>query len=97
MKSLILKGELVFDATNSKGLELANRYVAKTGNTDAQMYFSIDNPEEFADKTGTKLIGVSGFFEEALKNCNGLKLKTKIYMYFADKLNRTLVVHLRFN
>ena len=97
MKSLILKGELVFDATNSKGLELANRYVAKTGNTDAQMYFSVDNPEEFADKTGTKLIGVSGFFEEALKNCNGLKLKTKIYMYFADKLNRTLVIHLRFN
>lgn len=97
MKSLIQKCELVFDATNSKGLELANRYVKKTGNTDAQMYFSVDNPEEFADKTGTKLMAVSGFFDEALQNCKGLKLKTRVYMYFADKLQRTLIVHLRFN
>ena len=41
MKDNIPKGELVFDATNSTGLKLANQYVKKTGNTDAQMYFSI--------------------------------------------------------
>lgn len=97
MKLLILKGELVFDATNSKGLKLANKYVKKTGNTDAQMYFSIDNPKEFANLTNTRLIDVEGFFQEALKNCHGLKLMTRIYMYFADKLHRTLVIHLAFN
>jgi len=83
MKSLILKGELVFDATNSTGLKLANKYVQKTGNVNAKMYFSVDN--------------VDGFFDGALKHCEGLKFLTRIYMYFADKLHRTLVVHLKFN
>ena len=97
MKSLISKGELVFDATNSKGLKLANKYVKRTGNTNAQMHFSVDNPSEFAHITGTDLVSVSGFFSDALENCKGLKLKTKIYMYFADKLHRTLIVHLKLN
>ena len=97
MKLLIPKGELVFDATNSKGLKLANKYVKKAGNTDAQMYFSIDSPEEFAALTNTRLIEVDGFFDGALKSCDGLKLITRIYMYFADKLHRTLILHLKFN
>ena len=97
MKTLIPKGELIFDATNSKGLKLANKYVKKTGNTNAEMYFSVDDPNEFACTTKTHLISVSGFFSDALKYCKGLKIKTRIYMYFADKLNRTLVVHLKFN
>ena len=97
MKAHIPNGELVFDATNSKGLKLANKYVKKTGNTNAQMYFSVDNPKEFAKYTNTKLLEVDGFFQKALKDCHGLKLSTKIYMYFADRWNRTLVVHLRFN
>ena len=69
----------------------------KTGNTNAQMYFSVDSPKEFAKYTNTKLLEVDGFFQKALKDCHGLKLTTKIYMYFADRWNRTLVVHLRFN
>ena len=97
MKSLILKGELVFDATDSTGLKLANKYVQKTGNVNAKMYFSVDNPKEFANITDTKLIEVDGFFDGALKHCGGLKFLTRIYMYFADKLHRTLVVHLKFN
>ncbi|MGF0039487.1 class I SAM-dependent methyltransferase [Peptoniphilaceae bacterium SGI.131] len=97
MKAKIPKGELIFDATNSNGLKFANKYVKKTGNMNAQMYFSVDNPREFANNTGTKLLEVDGFFQRALRDCHGLKLTTKIYMYFADKLNRTLVIHLRFN
>lgn len=97
MKLRIPKGELIFDATNSKGLELANKYVRKTGNTNAQMFFSVDNPNEFAKITDTRLLEVDGFFNGALKNCPGLRLITRIYMYFADKLNRTLIIHLAFN
>ena len=97
MKSRIAKGEVIFDATNSKGLELANKYVRKTGNTDAQMYFSVDNPKDFANRTDTELMAVDGFFRDALKECRGLKLITRIYMYFADKLHRTLVIHLKLN
>ena len=97
MKSRIAKGEVIFDATNSKGLELANKYVRKTGNTDAQMYFSVDNPKDFANRTDTELMAVDGFFRDALKECRGLKLITRIYMYFADKLNRTMIIHLSFH
>lgn len=96
MKKMIPGGELVFDATNSKGLELANKYVKSTGNADAVMHFSVDDPLKLADNTGTKLISVSGFYEAALKACKGLKLKTRIYMYFADRLKRTLIIHLGF-
>ena len=97
MKGMIPNGELVFDATNSAGLKLANKYVKKTGNSDAQMYFSIDNPNEFVKLTDTRLVEFQGFFERALKSCSGLKIKTKIFMYFADKLHRTFVVHLKLN
>lgn len=96
MKASLPKAELLFDAINSKGLALANKYVKKTGNKDAQMYFSVDNPAEFAGKTGTKLLEVEGFFAGALQKCHGLKLTTRIYMYFADRLHRTLLIHLAF-
>lgn len=96
MKAQLPNGELIFDATNSKGLEYANKYVKKTGNKNAQMYFRLDNPIEFANKTHTELISVDGFFKDALKTCKNLKFKTKIYMYFADKLKRTMIIHLGF-
>lgn len=95
MKDRITNGELVFDATNSAGLKLANKYVKKTGNKDAQMHFSIDDPIEFANKTQTELLSLDGFFKDALKICKGLKFMTRVYMYFADKLNRTLIMHLK--
>ncbi len=44
--------ELVFDATNSDGLKYTNRYVKKTGNTDAMMHFALDDPKGFAEKAG---------------------------------------------
>lgn len=97
MKSLLPKGELVFDATNTKGLKIANRYVKKTGNVNAQMYFSIDNVNEFVELTDTKLIDVQGFFARALKICSNAKFITKLFMYFSDKWNRTKVIHLKLN
>lgn len=97
MRTLIPKGELVFDATNSKGLKYANKYVQKTGNKNACMYFCVDNINRFVDITGTKLISVNGFYDEALKYCKGLNIKTIIYMFFADRLSRTMVIHLSLN
>ena len=97
MKELIPNGELIFDVTNSKGLKMANKYVKKTGNVNAQMYFSIDNSMNFAKITETELMGVDGFFINALRECKKLKFLTKLYMYFADKLGRTKIIHLKFN
>lgn len=93
----IINGELIFDVTNTKGLIIANRYVEKTGNKNAKMYFGIDNKEEFAKKTGTILKSSEYFFTDAMRDCKGLKLKTKIYMYFADKLDTVKIVHLKLN
>ena len=93
---IVKEPQEVFWGGYFKGLKLANKYVKKTGNKNAQMYFSVDNPKEFAKYTNTKLLEVDGFFQKALKDCHGLKLSTKIYMYFADRWSRTLVVHLRF-
>lgn len=67
MKDRITNGELVFDATNSAGLKLANKYVKKTGNKDAQMHFGIDDPIEFANKTQTELLSLDVFLRMHLK------------------------------
>ena len=97
IKSSIPKCEMVFDATDSIGLKRANIFVRRTGNVNAEMYFAIDNPNEFAKETKTKLVSVSGFFTDALKQCRGLKLISKIIMFFSDRLKRTMVIHLRLN
>jgi len=53
MKKLLPEGELIFDATNSDGLKFTNKFVQKTGNLDAMMYFGLDDPEAFSRKCGT--------------------------------------------
>ena len=97
IQSGIPKCEMIFDATDSIGLKRANQFVRRTGNLNAEMYFAIDNPYEFAKDANTKLLSVSGFFTDALKQCKGLKLITKIIMFFSDRLKRTMVIHLRLN
>ena len=97
IQSGIPKCEMIFDATDSIGLKRANLFVRRTGNLNTEMYFAIDNPYEFAKDTNTKLLSVSGFFTDALKQCRGLKLITKIIMFFSDRLKRTMVIHLRLN
>lgn len=95
IKKTFKKMELVFDATNLNGIKVANRYLKKIGNKNITMNFYVNNPEKFAEKIKMQLIDVEGFFLDALKNCKGLKLRTKIYMYFADKLHRTMVIHIK--
>jgi O-methyltransferase involved in polyketide biosynthesis len=65
IKTTFSNVELIFDATNETGIKYANKYVKKTGNTDALMYFYIDDSIEFSKKTGTKLIEESVFFTDA--------------------------------
>jgi O-methyltransferase involved in polyketide biosynthesis len=97
MKKLFPNGELAFDTTDSAGLKYTNKYVQRTGNTDAMMYFGLDDPAGFAEKCGTRLLAVSGFFGDALKLGKKLSLKTRVFMYFADKWKRTMVVRMKLN
>ena len=96
MKAAFPGGELIFDATNSAGLKYTNWYVRRTGNRDARMYFGLDDPAAFALKCGTKLLSVEGFFQDALKLGRKLSLKTRVFMYFADRWKRAMIVHLKF-
>lgn len=68
--------ELVFDATNTKGLKYVNKYVQKTGNTSAQMYLAIDEPEKFAAKADISLLQTELFY-----TCVGRDLKKKLGIY----------------
>lgn len=95
LKEAFPKGELVFDATSTKGLKFTNRYVSKTGNTDAIMYFGVDDPPAFAKKAGCELLECPGFYEDALKLGKKLGLRSRIYMRFAEKHGLVLVLHLK--
>ncbi|MCU6325987.1 hypothetical protein, partial [Enterobacter quasiroggenkampii] len=86
MRARLSKRDLIVDAITADKMKLATNEVATTGNKNAHMSFRVDNSKDLADKTGTILLEVDGFFHGALKACQGLKLMTRLYMYFADKL-----------
>jgi O-methyltransferase involved in polyketide biosynthesis len=91
-------GELIFDATNEKGLKYANRYVRKTGNASVTMYFFVNDGEELARKTGTTFLSCRPFFADARKML-GRKLQpyTRIAMRVVDQSGRAVLLHLKLN
>lgn len=81
--------ELIFDAMNGKAIRYANKYVQKTGNTDAQMNFWVDDPKEFAEKCQIRLMEEKPFFTDARKKLKKrLSLYTKIAMWVVDEGSR---------
>jgi O-methyltransferase involved in polyketide biosynthesis len=90
--------ELLFDATNETGIKYANRYVRKTGNTDALMYFYINDSIEFSKRTETKLIEERVFFTDARKMlAKKLGLYTRIAMKVVDDKKRAVLLRLKIN
>ena len=95
-KKAFADAELIFDATNTKGLEFANKYVRKTGNTSALMHFAIDNPAAFAREAGCELVEVRPFYTAArriLKSKTGLY--TRIAMAGTDRTGRAFILHVK--
>ena len=98
LKKKFNKSEIAFDATNKKGLEKANEYVEKTGNSNAKMYFYLDKPDNFIKDTNTSLIRRVNFYDHSrviLKK--KLKLSTRFLCYFGDKLGFTKIIYLKIN
>jgi O-methyltransferase involved in polyketide biosynthesis len=90
--------ELIFDATNETGIKYANNYVRKTGNTNALMYFYVNDGIDFACKTGTVLIEERPFFTDARKILSKkLGLYTRIAMRIVDNKKRAIILHLKIN
>ncbi|MDR2808308.1 MAG: class I SAM-dependent methyltransferase, partial [Spirochaetaceae bacterium] len=98
VKKIFSNVELLFDATNKTGIKYANNYVKKTGNTDALMYFYINDSIEFSKKTETKLIEERVFFTDARKIlAKKLGLYTRIAMKVVDDRKRAVLLHLKVN
>lgn len=96
LKTVFPNGELLFDATTEKGLRSANRYVKKTGNTDAMMYFFVDDCRSFAQKSNTILLDYRPFFTEARKMPGKkLTLYTRIAMKIVDEHELGKIIHLK--
>ncbi len=85
LKKSFSNAEMLFDATDQFGIKYAARYVKKTGNQSAMMYFYINDPKEFAAQANIKLISISGFFGNVSKPLRKqLKLYTRIATKIAD-------------
>lgn len=95
-KKAFADAELVFDATNTKRLEFANKYVRKTGNASALMHCAIDDPAAFARETGCELVEVRPFYaavRRILKSKAGLY--TRIAMAVTDRTGRAFILHVK--
>jgi len=98
VKKRFPKGELIFDATNEVGIKYANKYVQKTGNTSAQMYFYVNDCSAFAQKCSMTLMEQRTFYTAARKMLKRkLKLYTRIAMKVCDDGGRTVILHLQLN
>ena len=82
---------------SSKAIGYANRYVRKTGNKDAEMFFSVDSPTAFAEECGITFIEQKSIFAEARKMLKKrLTLYTRIAMKIVDEGSRTgYILHYR--
>ncbi len=90
------KGQIVFDATDEYGIKYANKYVKKTGNKNAMMYFYINDPQQFAAKAKIELIVAGGFYSGISKELRKkLKLYTRIATKIADNKMHAMILRFR--
>ncbi len=94
-KKTFANAELLFDATDAYGIQYAQKYVKKTGNQSAMMYFYINDAKGFCQAEQVDLILERGFFSEARKQLKGLKLYTKIAMKVVEDKKRVKLLHVR--
>ena len=95
-KEAFADAELVFDATNTKGLEYVNKYVKKTGNASALMYCAIDDPAAFAREADCELIEVRSFYADARRILKGkVGLYAKVAMAITDRTGRAFLLHMK--
>lgn len=86
---------MIFDAVNDFGLKYVNRYVQKTGNQNAMMYFAVNKGEEFAALSHTRLIKQHALYTKVTKPLKAkLKLYTKISMFVNDWKENSMILQL---
>lgn len=92
------RGELIFDATSESGFKFTNWFIKRTGNSEALMYFYINDSELFAQKSELVLLEEKTFFPDALRILKDkLSLITKIAMKVAEYKKQVLILHFKLN
>ena len=95
-KKAFADAELVFDATNTKGLGFVNKYVRKTGNASVLMLCAIDDPAAFAREAGCELVEVRPFYTVARRTLKGKAgLYTRSAMAATDRTDRAFILHVK--
>ncbi len=93
LKKQFTCAQMIFDATDKFGIKYAARYVKKTGNKNAMMYFYINDPKAFVTQANIRLISVSGFFGNISKPFRKkLKLYTRIATKIADNQMHAMIL-----
>lgn len=96
MKMLFPGAELVFDATTTDGLKYAAKYVRKTGNQSAAMYFAVDDARAFCGMTETGYLECRPFFTDARAMLRGrVGFYTRLAMRVVDRDFRVKLIRLR--
>ncbi len=97
LQSQFKNAEILFDATDEYGINYVNKYVKKTGNKNAMMYFYINDPKEFGEKSNVRLISASGFYGGVSNELRKkLKFYTKIATRIADSKMHAMILRYRF-
>ncbi|PID51909.1 MAG: hypothetical protein CR972_04690 [Candidatus Moraniibacteriota bacterium] len=98
MKGKFAHAELVFDCVNEKGMNISNKFVKKTGNLGAPMYFFIDDIKEYLREVDVNITLVEEYmlYRDAKRvvRKSGFYLASLI-MYLSDKIKRVKIEHLR--
>ena len=98
LKKHFPKSELAFDATTKFGIQCANFYVSRFGDEMAKMYFYIQNPVQFAQKTQTQLLNAQTFFTDARRILgHRVNWVSKLNMWFVDTFHLSNIIHLSLN
>ncbi len=98
IKGVFKHAELVFDCVDQKGVKISNRFVQKTGNNSAPMYFYINDIKKFLKNLDVKIELIEEYMyyrdtKEIIRK-NGFYLSYLI-MLFSDLVKRVRIEHLK--
>ena len=96
--SSIPSSQLVFDTVNKFGMSRMTKYMKQLIHEDAKMYFYVYDANELAKEISDKVSVIEERdYYSRLSNQKGMKLSTRISMYFSDKFHMVKMIGLKLN
>ncbi len=91
--------EVVFDCNSKQALKISNRYVKKTGNNSAPMYFYINDIKAYLKELNLDITLVKEYmmYHYSRKLLKRISFRTRLSMLVSDTLRMVKIEHLRIN